>query len=242
MIDEYVITLDLDWAPDFIIDSVANYLIKSQVCATWFVTHPSPAVERLRQHTDLFELGIHPNFLPGSTQGRTPEEILQYCMQIVPDARSMRTHGLVQSSSLIGTIIKKTPLVFDVSLFLPHHPFLQPCVYPCYEKKLIRIPYYWEDDFEMLTCNPHWKTITEFNHPGLKVINFHPVHIFLNSKTMESYNMLKLQHTQLQQLQYKDISPHLINRGYGTRTMFEEIIQILQKNGSRKICNLGESL
>ena len=67
--DSVVLTLDTDWAPDFVIDFVAKQLVAYQVRATWFVTHASPAVERLSQHSDLFELGIHPNFLPGSTHG-----------------------------------------------------------------------------------------------------------------------------------------------------------------------------
>ena len=45
-----VITLDIDWAPDYAIDFAAGLLIEAQVRATWFVTHDSPAVERLRQH------------------------------------------------------------------------------------------------------------------------------------------------------------------------------------------------
>ncbi len=66
------ITLDVDWAPDFMIDAAAQALVDREVKATWFVTHASPAVERLREHPDLFELGIHPNFLAGSSHGATP--------------------------------------------------------------------------------------------------------------------------------------------------------------------------
>src|SRR4028119_935918 len=90
------ITLDVDWAPDFVIDSVAETLRRARVKCTWFVTHPSPAVDRLRRHPELFELGVHPNFLPGSTQGATAADVLNYCRRLVPDARSMRTHSLVQ--------------------------------------------------------------------------------------------------------------------------------------------------
>lgn len=34
-----VITLDIDWAPDFVIDAVAEQLVQAGVWATWFVTH-----------------------------------------------------------------------------------------------------------------------------------------------------------------------------------------------------------
>ncbi|HEY8645027.1 MAG TPA: hypothetical protein VIL77_04030 [Gaiellaceae bacterium] len=66
------LTLDVDWCPDSAIDDVAELLIERDVPATWLVTHTSPAIDRLRLRADLFELGIHPNFLPGSTHGRMP--------------------------------------------------------------------------------------------------------------------------------------------------------------------------
>src|ERR1017187_7044133 len=99
------LTLDIDWAPDFVIDFAADLLIRRRVKATWFVTHSSPAVDRLRDHPELFELGIHPNFLPGSSQGKTVAEVLSFCRACVPEARSMRTHALVQSSGLLGDVM-----------------------------------------------------------------------------------------------------------------------------------------
>src|SRR5207244_3974947 len=80
---------------------VAEQLMASQVRATWFVTHMSPAISRLRRNPELFELGIHPNFLPGSTHGDTPDAVLRHCRALVPDAVSMRTHCLVQSTLLL---------------------------------------------------------------------------------------------------------------------------------------------
>jgi peptidoglycan/xylan/chitin deacetylase (PgdA/CDA1 family) len=63
------VTLDVDWASDAMIDQTARILLEHEVPATWFITHASAAVDRLRDHPELFELGIHPNFLPGSTHG-----------------------------------------------------------------------------------------------------------------------------------------------------------------------------
>ena len=61
--NDLVLTLDMDWAPDCAIDFVSEELVSREVRATWFVTHASPAVHRLREHPELFELGIHPNNL-----------------------------------------------------------------------------------------------------------------------------------------------------------------------------------
>ena len=85
-----VLSFDIDWAPDFAIDAVAQKLISRSVKATWFVTHLSPAISRLAERPDLFELGIHPNFLPGSDHGGSPAEVLAFMNTLVPNAVSVR--------------------------------------------------------------------------------------------------------------------------------------------------------
>lgn len=77
-IDQFLITLDVDWAPDYMVDYVASILISHRVKATWFVTHESLSVWRLRKRNDLFELGVHPNFLTGSTHGNNSLDVLNH--------------------------------------------------------------------------------------------------------------------------------------------------------------------
>lgn len=188
-----VITLDIDWAPDYAIDFAAKLLIEAQVRATWFVTHDSPAVERLRQHPHLFELGIHPNFLPGTTHGQTESDILRHCMGFVPQARVVRTHGLVQTSNLLEKIIDETPVTVDVSLFLPHAAALEPVVYYWEDgKRLVRLPYMWEDDFEMVRPDSIWDLGQMVDRgTGLMIMDFHPIHVFLNSVTLSTYRSVR---------------------------------------------------
>jgi len=96
--NEFVITFDIDWAPDFVIEEVASLLQQKGVRATWFVTHACAAVELLRERSDLFELGIHPNFLEGSSHGKTPMEVLSHLLTVVPEAIGIRSHAVVQSA------------------------------------------------------------------------------------------------------------------------------------------------
>lgn len=214
------ITFDIDWAPDFVIDFLAEQLVACQVRATWFVTHASPAIERLRQHPDLFELGIHPNFLPGSTHGDTPEVVLHHCMALVPNATSMRTHGLVQSSPLLAQIMAQTAITTDVSLFLPHTPYLQPVEYTWQGHSLLRIPYYWEDDFEMERTSPYWHLAPLLAAgEGLKVFDFYPIHVYLNSAEIRPYRALKQRVPNLPTMTSADAAP-FVNSGIGARTLF----------------------
>ena len=76
-----ILTLDCDWAPDFMLDHVREKLAAAGAHATLFVTHPSQALDAWKASPDL-ELGWHPNFLPGSTQGGDPEAVAAYLESI----------------------------------------------------------------------------------------------------------------------------------------------------------------
>jgi hypothetical protein len=231
---ELLVTLDTDWAPDVVIDEVAQCLIARQVRATWFITHASPAINRLRRHPELFELGIHPNFAPTSTQGQTPEAVLRYCLSIAPEAVSMRTHALMQSTALLECVITTTQILTDVSLFLPHTPGLQPVEYHWAGRTLTRIPYYWEDDFEIERHSPSWHLEALLAEgEGLRVFDFHPIHVFLNSTTMASYEALKARTGRLSDATRSQMD-ELVCTGAGTRTLFLEVIEHLAASGSSR--------
>jgi hypothetical protein len=185
------ITLDLDWAPDFMIDAAAQALLDREVRATWFVTHTSPAVERLAEHPDLFELGIHPNFLAGSSHGSTPQEVVAHCAALVPGARAVRTHCLLQSTPLHDALLAGSDVDVDVSLFLPGATGVEPVVQWSPGGRLLRLPYVWQDNMEMYAPDPNWDTEAVLDAPGLRIFDFHPVHVWLNSASFEPYERLK---------------------------------------------------
>lgn len=235
MIDDIILTMDIDWAPDFVINWVAKCLIEKQIRTTWFVTHGSPAVTDLERHSNLFELGIHPNFLKNSTQGSTADEILEYCFRIAPQAVSMRTHGLFQSSPLLAQILETTPIKIDCSIFLPYHPNIQPIYYHSGKQHLIRIPYYWEDDYEMVCPNPTWSIDnTTVRTKGIKIYNFHPIHIYLNSVNPGQYNMVKSMIPDLTQVSKKHLDQYVFP-GIGTQNMFMAIVDVLASTHTSKL-------
>ena len=211
-----ILTFDTDWAPDYVIDYVSEKLEKLKIKATWFVTHDSPAIKRLKKNT-LFEIGIHPNFSNYSTQGKNVEDILKKMKSIVPNAKSIRTHGLLQSSEILLKF-KKYGIKNDVSILLHEESFLKPHFSKYFD--LIRFPYYWEDDVEMV--HGDWENIKKhFSVSGLKIFDFHPIHIFLNSKTMKRYEKVKKDG-------YPKIEQELIskyrNEGIGVNSFFEKLI------------------
>ncbi len=229
-LDVPLITLDVDWAPDFVIDAVADRFRRSGIRSTWFVTHSSPAISRLAEQGDLFELGVHPNFLPGSTHGATPEAVLSHVLALVPGARAMRTHGLVQSTRLLDLVMRDTPIEIDVTPFLPRTPGLRPFPYHWQGSVLWRVPFFWEDDFEMERSRPCW-TLAPYLAlgAGLKVFNFHPIHLYLNAPDMRPYRALKAEAPDLRAARVEQVGRH-IHHGAGAGTLLEALFDHLTES------------
>ncbi len=154
------LTFDIDWAPDWCVEVCADLVHNANLRATFFVTHESDILADLRKR-DGIELGIHPNLLPGSTHGEGTEVVLDHCISLVPEARAMRTHGLVQSSALFMTVCRKYPQIeTDLSLFLPFHSHLTPT------------RWFFGGDGNYLTRVPYnWARRNQFGHPTNHSLN-----------------------------------------------------------------------
>lgn len=232
--NKFIITLDVDWAPDFIIDEVSSLLRLKGVQSTWFITHRSPSLEKLRKQKDLFEIGLHPNFLSGSTQGSTPEEIISNLQSIAPEAVSMRTHSLVWSSHLLGMCLAGSNLKVDASIFLPQMPSIQPFEHWLGEEYLLRIPTFWADDYQWQKPEPCWDLQALINIKGLKVMCFHPIHIYLNSSDENAYLNLKKDIKDITKLK-PDIAKKYIQKGKGTKTFFLDLLNHIS-NQDKSFC------
>lgn len=230
--NDVLLTFDIDWAPDFVINQVARTLIEKRVKATWFVTHRSEAIENLRENKTLFELGIHPNMLAGSTHGTTEDQVLEHITAVVPEATCMRTHGLYQTSNWLTKAAREYGIFVDASLFLPRTPYLRPHQVRWNGMNLWRVPYFWEDDSEMFEEEPIWSaTDPRIPVDGLKVYDFHPIHIALNTDRFERYERLK----ELRPLQEWDedfIREHSY-KGQGPRHLFLELAELLSSGGKK---------
>lgn len=228
--NDFAITIDTDWAPDEVISQIADRLAEAKVKSTWFITHNSPEIEKLKQYPKFFELGLHPNFAKGSSQGNSPQEIIRALLRVVPDAKLIRTHSLIQSTELLKMIQEEFYFLTDISLFLPHAQNLRPHkIFLSENKSLLRLPYFWEDDEELNRLDP----ILDINHssyhqPGLKIFNFHPIHIFLNSRNLDIYEKMKKK-LNYPKVSLIDLKPY-IYKGKGVESFFKEILRFISKN------------
>lgn len=221
------VTFDVDWAPDWAIALCADICGKAGVPATFFVTHQSDILTDLRSCPGI-ELGIHPNFLPNSSHGEAPAAVFDHMLGIIPAAKAMRSHALVQSSSILEHAERETTLESDVSLLLPFHPRLRPVRmhYDRNSRGLTRLPYFWEDDVCAVWPNWTWTNDPVPAHDGLQIYDFHPIHVALNIASLENYRLLKahLAGRDLRKATPKDCAA-FINPGDGARSFLQRLVK-----------------
>jgi len=190
MKNSLLLTLDTDWADDIALEYCMEILLKNNIKSTWFITNSSSLIEKLLERPDLYEVGIHPNFFFGSDHGNSIDEVFEYFQDITPNARSMRSHGLFQYSNLLFKASQKYNIEIDSSIFLPYcsnidvHSF----------NNLYRAPIFFMDSYYLKSeknNNFKFKQIKNINSVGIKIFDFHPIHIYMNSYNMNYYESLK---------------------------------------------------
>lgn len=225
-----VITFDTDWAPDWCIALCFELCLQFDITATFFVTNTSPILKKIASN-DRFELGIHPNFLVNHNIKKDNtlfyQNILKSYLQIVPEAKSIRSHSLYRDSRLFVYIEEQVPSICnEVSTFLPGHIGLQPVPirFSPHGRSLLHFSCIWEDDIAILEPQ-RWLTPL-FNNtlPGVYIFNFHPIHIALNSCSPEQYSNLRKFHN------IPDVTPEDCNKfanktHFGIKDYFERLIE-----------------
>jgi hypothetical protein len=216
------LTFDIDWANDDVLNYCIDILEMNSVKATFFVTHETPVLERLRK-SDLFELGIHPNFnflLNGDHRyGKDYKEVIDYYLDMVPDAVSVRSHSITQNGPIVDEFIERG-LVYDVNLLLMYLSEIELKPIPYYTEGFIRLPYYWEDDTYIL-YNQKVKIPQLVSRPGLKIFDFHPIHVFLNTSDLKQYDAAR-PHL----YQTKDLVEFRNRDSFGTCDFLSELIKV----------------
>jgi len=212
------LTFDVDWAEESITQPLIQCLLEKKIKSTWFITHDSPCLNILRQNPKYFELGIHPNFYPNSTQGESEYEIVQNLLNLVPEAKVVRTHGVFQSGRHLTMLAKFKSLLSDSSIFLPEMQNIEPVTHLTPHGSIRRFPVFWADDYEMLKDETDWKVSNSIFENGLKIFLFHPIHLHLNSPNFFLYEKSKRN------------GMSEIFEGRGTCSYFTELLGLIEKS------------
>lgn len=182
----FVLTADQDWAPDWAVLDLVNRWLEAGIEGTLFVTHASSALEELRSISGL-ELAIHPNYAPGSSHGESTTEVLDHLSQLLPEAVGVRSHALQAGTGLLVEYGERG-LIYEGSYLMEGTAGLAPAMA---WNGVVRLPIFWEDDVHMLHGRKFEITELQLERPGLKVFDFHPVHVALNSFDLAAYERLK---------------------------------------------------
>ena len=220
------LTFDIDWAPDWALEDLLSLLDAECVKATFFTTHDTYVNKIIEQAGH--NLGIHPNFLPGSSQGDDVSEIIKNLLTLVPKATCIRTHSLVQSTPLFLEIFSiPSSLLYDFSLFTPSLGLFRKIPWNFNNIKFYRLNYQWEDDFYFDRDNYKWTNISHICPNS--ILDFHPIHICLNSSNHISYSKLKnrLNSIGINEIKRSDLDG-LVNEKEGARDALMSIIKSKQ--------------
>ncbi|KFD40772.1 hypothetical protein DK28_0215645 [Peptococcaceae bacterium SCADC1_2_3] len=214
--DKICITFDIDWVSDELVKYVVNLLEQYQIKATFFATHESALLKSL--DSAKYEIGIHPNFNKGDDYNKIIEDL----KVIYPKAIGVRSHSLFESSHILRLFLDNG-LKYDTNTFIPLRKELYPFIRL---NKLVRIPYYWEDDAHFSRPKITFKlSELQLHKRGLKIYNFHPIHIFMNTDSLEHYNKYMSFYHQ------SDILINFRNHGgEGISTLFLELLEFLDQN------------
>jgi len=228
-IKKIILTFDTDWVPSFIIEDIIN--LTNDIPVTFLLTDKI-AQEVLRDVPNT-EIGIHPNFMHGSSHGINRRQVIEHMLDIVPGAQIVRAHNLVQDSTILNLYVEYG-ILYDLSLLEYQNLNIKPFLY---WNGLVRIPYNFEDDI-LCTINEKILPVKWLEKASLLICDFHPIHIFLNSENMERYNSLRNQYD-LKLIKPKDIYPFVNRKTAGIRDLFVCLLNQIN-NGVLHPCSISD--
>ena len=187
--NKFILTFDLDWADDNVIGFTNDILKKIDKKATIFVTHNTKYLDIFKNNNKI-EFGIHPNFnLCFDSRKYSVESVLKKNIEIVPKAVISRSHSLTTSGRWLD-IYKLNGIKYLSNYMMEWQQNISPFYHI---NNLIEVPIFFADDGLIynekidnnLIENVIRKSIKISD--SLKVFNFHPIHLYLNTPSQNYY-------------------------------------------------------
>jgi Polysaccharide deacetylase len=204
-----IITLDADWALPEVLEYAVSFFIKWNVVFTFFATE-----DQIPPETHLCETAWHPNFIDND-----PEFELDRLAKRLPGARGLRPHRLDWGKTFNPGLLKQYGIEYlssshDADIFIPK-----------IVNGLPDFPITWGDNFWfMYKTKPDASKMIN-DAPGFYLINFHPIHIYLNTTNMAQYSSAKEGYRDL-----KHLSKLQNESDFGVRNVLTEFLSMAQKS------------
>ena len=124
-------------------------------------------------------------------------------------------------------------ITHDVNEFIPYHADIKLSPWILWNG-MYRVPFNWEDDIQLMYSNIDIKEnspseiAADLNYKGLRVFNFHPIHVFLNTESLDRYESTRSLHHNP-----KELIKHRF-MGYGTRNRLFDLLELKKKSFGEK--------
>jgi hypothetical protein len=170
------LTFDADFAPDYMVEHVLSILDEHDAAATVFATHAcGPLVGAAA--AGRLEIGTHPNLAAGSTHDGDLVGVVAELRRAYPEAVGNRFHVLAHSYRDLVTL-SRAGFRYDISTLRFNCSHVLPAWHP--DLSMVLLTYTWEDGIAENAGLQLGLDAVELESPGLKIVNFHPVNVFLN--------------------------------------------------------------
>jgi len=221
----FCMTGDQDWASDAVIADFVDLFAGYGIRPTLFATNKSALVDEL-ESSGRIELGLHPNFLPGSTHGTDTDSVIKHVTEMYPRARTIRSHHFVDGSG-ISRAFYQQGILYDSNLCLD----LQPNIVPLrHLSGITRFPVFWNDYVHMTNRGDDWnleRYMPAILSPGLKIFNFHPIHVAANVPNNAYYQTIRTRTGSLSAAALQEVR----HKGPGVRTFLIALLEHLKAKG-----------
>jgi polysaccharide deactylase WbmS-like protein len=222
----FSLTADQDWAPPWASQQLLTAAARHGVPLHVFRTNPCPVLDDAFAAGRITQ-GWHPNFLPGSSHGGTPQDVIAYCRSHFPSCRTVRAHCFMEHT-LAWDALAAAGIVADSQVPTYFQEGLAPLLHA---SGIWRFPVYFEDDI-FFRYFPDELSLSRIEGtlfgPGLKILNFHPTFVAANVPSLAYYDRIKSRW-------FSSGTDHrtLIHPNRGTRNVLEELTALVQSRGFR---------
>jgi hypothetical protein len=213
------LTIDTDWASDEILEDTLSLASSVGIPSTWFFTNNS-AIRHESYLATLCELGIHPNFNAllspqnYSSNATSSHQVIRDLADEFPLATSVRSHSLTQSERIVDTFIE-CGFTHVSNTFVPTGQSIELRPWRLWSDTTM-VPHNWQDNVSLRMKLP---LPGSAKTNSMNVLNFHPIHVFLNTSDMAVYESTRHIHTKP-----RELKRHVF-RGEGIRRDFERTLE-----------------
>lgn len=210
---EFVITIDIEWSSQDLIDNILDILNEYKIKSTLFATHKAELGNR-------HEIALHPYFKSPTTY----ENTLNKMIELFPKAKGIRSHRLLSEETLL-LMYKQTKIQYTSNYQMTNLSNITPLKTI---HGILEIPIFYIDWTHLMDTKIYKKISLDslnLQSGGLKVFDFHPIHIFLNSESMQRYDKIKKWYNNP-----KELNNYVNKKKKGVGTLFVELLEFLKNN------------